>query len=67
MFILTLQKTKLIDEVIGKVLNTNSPTFRKYHQILWSKVLPTGNLFEIDLSIPKYLHHESNLGAFTLN
>ena len=47
--------------------DTNSPTLRKYHQILWSKVLPTGNLFEIDLSIPKYLHHESNLGAFTLS
>tara|TARA_B100001027_G_scaffold90030_1_gene61762 strand:- start:232 stop:927 length:696 start_codon:yes stop_codon:yes gene_type:complete len=47
--------------------DTNSPTLRKYHQILWSKVLPNGNLFEIDLSIPKYLHHESDLGAFTLS
>tara|TARA_B100000989_G_scaffold295826_1_gene277668 strand:+ start:663 stop:1361 length:699 start_codon:yes stop_codon:yes gene_type:complete len=47
--------------------DTNSPTLRKYHQILWSKVLPNGNLFEIDLSIPKYLHHESDLGTFILS
>ena len=47
--------------------DTNSPTLRKYHQALWSKKLPNGNLFELDLSIPKYLHHKSALGEFTLS
>ena len=47
--------------------DTYSPTLRKYHQILWSKKLPNGNLFELDLSIPKYLHHKSALGEFTLS
>ena len=47
--------------------DTNSPTLRKYHQILWSKELPSKDSFELDLSIPKYLHHESDLGNFILS
>ena len=47
--------------------DTNSPTLRKYHQILWSKELPSKDSFDLDLSIPKYLHHESDLGKFILS
>ena len=35
-----------------------SPTLRKYHQILWSKELPTGGRFELtDTSPAKYLSY----------
>ena len=34
-----------------------SPTLRKYHQLLWSKPLPNGAPFELDVAIPPYLHH----------
>ncbi len=47
--------------------DTNSPTLRKYHQILWSKELPSKDSFDLDLSIPKYLHHKSDLGKFILS
>ena len=43
-----------------------SPTLRKYHQLLWSKPLPNGAPFELDVAIPPYLHHLSELGEFWL-
>lgn len=43
-----------------------SPTLRKYHQLLWSKPLPSGASFELDVAIPPYLHHLSESGEFWL-
>jgi uncharacterized protein DUF6994 len=51
----------------GKDPDTWSPTLRRYHQLLWSKRLASGVLFELDVSGPPfYLHHRSELGEFSL-
>lgn len=45
-----------------------SPTLRRYHQLLWSKPLPSGESFELDVTNPhSYLHHLSDLGEFFLS
>lgn len=45
-----------------------SPTLRRYHQMLWSKTLPSGIDFALDASRPgHYLYHQSSLGEFTLS
>ena len=45
-----------------------SPTLRRYHQLLWSKPLPSGAPFELDVTTPHtYLHHLSELGEFFLS
>ena len=47
--------------------DATSPTLRRYHQLLWSKPLPGGKMFELDVSTPfAYLHHRSALGEFWL-
>jgi hypothetical protein len=53
----------------GKDPDTWSPTLRTYHQLLWSKPLPSGELFELDPTPrpPYYLHHRSDLGEFWLS
>ena len=44
-----------------------SPTLKKYNQFLWSKPLPCGTNFELQIGKPKtYLYHKSNLGEFFL-
>lgn len=44
-----------------------SPTLRKYHQQLWSKPLPNGEMFILKDVFPKgYLLHESQLGYFPM-
>jgi len=44
-----------------------SPTLRKYHKILWSKLLPNGKLFELtDEKKGEYLYHNTDLGEFYL-
>lgn len=44
-----------------------SPTLRKYHQLLWSKPLPSGRRFDlVDTTPGVYLHHHSDLGEFKL-
>ena len=44
-----------------------SPTLRRYHQFLWSKPLPDGTPFELDVTTPyAYLHHLSEVGEFFL-
>ena len=48
----------------GKDPDTNSDTLRKYHQFLWSKSLPNGSIFNLDIKTPKILHHKSDLGEF---
>ena len=50
----------------GKDPDSHSPTLRKYHKILWSKPLPDGHMFELDLDTPKLLHHKSDIGEFFL-
>jgi hypothetical protein len=52
----------------GKDPDTFSPTLRRYHQLLWSKPLPSGELFDLDVTGPPYcLHHRSELGEFWLS
>src|SRR3954453_13228314 len=42
--------------------DTHSPTLRRYHQLLWSKPLPSGAPFELDVTTPHvYLHPRSEL------
>lgn len=42
-----------------------SPTLRKYHKLLWSKLLPNGKLLELrDDKKGAYLYHKSELGEF---
>jgi hypothetical protein len=51
----------------GKDPDSYSPTLRKYHQILWSKPLPNGDNFSLDLDTARLLHHKSELGEFLLS
>ena len=44
-----------------------SPTLRRYHKILWSKLLPNGKYFDLKDNIPKVFHHKSKLGEFFLS
>ena len=48
--------------------DARSPTLRRYHKHLWSKPLPTGDMFELVDTAPRvYLHHRSQLGEFRLS
>ena len=51
----------------GKDPDSYSETLRKYHQFLWSKSLPNGSIFKLDIKTPKILHHKSDLGEFFLS
>ena len=53
------------DTPVGKDPDQHSPTLRHYHQLLWSKTLPSGRDFNLDLSKPRLLYHNSSLGEFT--
>ncbi|MCF8277803.1 MAG: hypothetical protein K9J17_13800 [Flavobacteriales bacterium] len=47
--------------------DSTSPTLRRYHKILWSKPLPSGQHFELtDNRQGTYLYHKSSLGEFIL-
>ncbi len=46
--------------------DTYSPTLRRYHKLLWSKALPNGRLFDLKAR-GTYLHHDSELGKFSLS
>lgn len=47
--------------------DATSPTLRTYHKILWSKPLPSGDLFDLRIDKPGYyLYHNSALGEFSL-
>ena len=48
----------------GKDPDSYSETLRKYHQFLWSKSLPNGSIFKLDIKTPKILCHKSDLGEF---
>lgn len=54
----------------GQDPDSKSPTLKKYHKLLWSKPLPSGQIFELkdepnELS-KNYLYHKSELGYFVL-
>ena len=51
----------------GKDPDSYSPTLRNYHKMLWSKPLPSGKNFSLDLDSPRLLHHKSDLGEFFLS
>lgn len=52
----------------GRDPDTFSPTLRNYHRALWSKRLPSGEQFRLDVtSAPYYFHHASRLGEFWLS
>jgi len=52
----------------GKDPDAFSPTLKRYHQLLWSKALPNGAPFDLDVTTPGvYLHHHSDLGEFELS
>jgi hypothetical protein len=47
--------------------DARSPTLRRYHQLLWSKALPCGEVFDLRDDRPGcYLYHSSRLGDFWL-
>lgn len=51
----------------GKDPDQHSGTLRRYHQLLWSKPLPSGVLFDLDDTVlGEYLVHRSALGEFFL-
>ncbi len=51
----------------GKDPDTFSPTLRRYHKLLWSKLLPSGVRFDLsDSTAGVYLHHQSAVGEFFL-
>jgi hypothetical protein len=52
----------------GKDPDQYSKTLRRYHKLLWSKRLPSGEFFQLDDTTPgAYLHHKSALGEFALS
>lgn len=56
------------DTPVGKDPDSYSPTLRNYHSMLWSKPLPTGEIFALSSDFRgAYLHHASELGEFFLS
>ena len=46
----------------GRDPDSHSPTLKGYNQILWSKKLPCGSVFELQTGKPNtYLYHRSNI------
>jgi hypothetical protein len=67
-------KQKMIDTAFNMYTDANggdpdstSPTLRRYHKLLWSKTLPSGEFFELhENRNGSYLWHSSTLGDFSL-
>ncbi len=54
-------------DAAGKDPDISSPTLRRYHRLLWSKPLPRARAFDLtDTKRGAYLHHDSDLGTFSL-
>ena len=52
----------------GRDPDTHSKTLRRYHKLLWSRRLPSGEIFELDDTTPgNYLYHRSPMGEFSLS
>ena len=56
-------------DAAGRDPDTYSPTLCRYHQLLWSKPLPSGVVFELMPTgrPPFYFSHTSRTGAFVLS
>ena len=56
-------------DAAGKDPDTYSPTLRRYHQLLWSRPLPSGVVFELVPTSrpPYYFSHTSGRGEFVLS
>ncbi|MCK9548087.1 MAG: hypothetical protein M0Q37_06200, partial [Sphaerochaeta sp.] len=47
--------------------DSTSPTLRRYHRLLWSKMLPSGRIFTLRDDVSgAYLYHSSDRGEFYL-
>lgn len=56
------------DTPAGRDPDTHSKTLRRYHKLLWSRRLPSGEPFFLDDTVPRtYLHHRSSRGVFSLS
>jgi len=51
----------------GRDPDSHSKTLRRYHQLLWTKPLPSGVNFILSDEIPRKLYHKSELGDFLLS
>lgn len=51
----------------GQDPDTHCPTLKFQHQLLWTKPLPSGVLFDLQPEPGKYLIHKSHLGEFHLS
>jgi hypothetical protein len=51
----------------GKDPDSHSPYLKMQHQLLWSKPLPNGELFNLEMPPGEYLLHSSHLGEFHLS
>lgn len=57
-----------MDTPSGRDPDAWSPTLRRYHRLLWTKPLPSGEVFELLDTCPRpYLYHKSGLGEFWLS
>lgn len=57
----------LTDTPPGKDPDAYSPTLLRYHKLLWSKPLPSGEMFDLDdTKRGDYLYHKSELGEYHL-
>lgn len=54
------------DTPTGKDADAHSATLRRYHRLLWSKPLPSGDTFILNEEPDSYLVHRSHLGVFHL-
>lgn len=55
-------------DAAGRDPDLFSPTLRRYHQLLWSRPLPSGFVLSLDTTTPySYLHHRSELGEYWLS
>lgn len=57
----------LSDTPKGKDADSFSPTLRRYHQLLWSKPLPSGRIFTLEPQPNAYLVHEAPGGLHYLS
>ncbi|MDR0250481.1 MAG: hypothetical protein LBI35_04095 [Burkholderiales bacterium] len=55
------------EEAGGRDSDRYSPTLQEYHRILWSKPLPSGNVFVLTKIAGNRLYHKSSLGEFFLS
>lgn len=58
---------KTYSDANGGDPDSTSQTLRKYHKLLWNKVLPNGKTFDLtDKKCGAYLYHNSEHGEFLL-